>query len=48
MVRFGTAPGSDDEYDWAYKIWWDTWFPEVLKECRDGMKHVHTCMHMYL
>lgn len=25
-----------DPYQWAYNIWWDRWFPEVLEECRNG------------
>ena len=26
----------EDPYQWAYSVWWDRWFPEVLEECRRG------------
>ena len=29
---------------WAYGLWWDQWFPEVLKECRDG--ELTDCMYI--
>ena len=36
MVSQGGNP-KDDSYKWALDLWWDTWFPEVLKECREGI-----------
>ncbi len=36
MLSQGANPGTDDPFKWAYGVWWDRWFPEVLKECREG------------
>ena len=29
-------PDETEHDKWAFDLWWDTWFPEVLQECREG------------
>lgn len=29
-----------DPSEWAYALWWDKWFPEVLQECRTAVAEV--------
>lgn len=38
MLKLGGGdPTKDDHYKWAYRQWWDVWFPEVLKESNEGI-----------
>ncbi|XP_064400384.1 uncharacterized protein LOC135346636 isoform X3 [Halichondria panicea] len=42
MLSQGANPGTDDPFKWAYGVWWDRWFPEVLKECREAVGELYS------
>ncbi len=39
MISNGVDPHVNDPFKWANGVWWDRWFPEVLHECRKGVRH---------
>ncbi len=39
MLSRGASADADPN-EWAYKLWWDEWFPEVLQECRVAVAEV--------
>ena len=42
MFSQGANLETMDPYKWAYDIWWDKWFPEVLRECREAVTELYT------
>ena len=36
MTKYG-APLNSDPWTWAQGLWWEDWFPQVLRECRQAL-----------
>ena len=36
MLSKGVDPARTDFDQWAFELWWETWFPEILLEYRKG------------
>ncbi len=47
MISEGVNPCMNDPFKWANRVWWDQWFPEVLKECRKGLKVILKVSSLY-
>ena len=41
------APLNSDPWQWAQHLWWEVWFPETLKECRQALSQYYHGNQLY-